>query len=497
MDLAKDGAVDLGGADYGLVRGVLGSAAMSTPLAFAALVVSMTALDVGTALAQDNSSAAGGPLRTMPLADAVAYARTHQPEIRAALARVEQQHLVSKIPGSQWYPLLDATGQLFAMTPNNTTGTYVDPGYMDVPRIGGTAFTTGFSDATFQPYPSTFVGLGVTQELWDFGRIAAQSAAEDALVDVAKQRARIDLLNVTFDVEEAFYAVSASKNILKAADAAVKRSTVHRDLANAGVASGLRPPIELTRADANLKRYELGQLQASSNLVTAQIVYAAAVGVTDAGLDTPEGSMVVPEEPPLGTALEQAAARDPRILQAVAQLKADEERTKAVGAELRPNLWISGTVSGRAGGAPPSQAGESASGGGWVPNVPNWDAGLVFSWPFYDGTVVARKDASKAEEDVRREELALVRFNQTAAIRRAYVAVDLARQAIPKLQAELDAATKNYEQADARFKAGLGTAVELADAENVLTAADIQRAIGDFTLARARAALGRAIAEGF
>ena len=72
----------------------------------------------------------------------------------------------------------------------------------------------------------------------------------------------------------------------------------------------------------------------------------------------------------------------------------------------------------------------------------------------------------------------------------------VARDALPALQHELEAARANYAQADARFKAGLGTSVELADAEALRTDAEIQLALGTFELAKARAAFGRAIAEG-
>ena len=58
----------------------------------------------------------------------------------------------------------------------------------------------------------------------------------------------------------------------------------------------------------------------------------------------------------------------------------------------------------------------------------------------------------------------------------------------------MEAAVANYAQADARFKAGLGTSVELADAEALRTEAEIQLALGKFDLARARAQLGRVIA---
>jgi outer membrane protein TolC len=89
----------------------------------------------------------------------------------------------------------------------------------------------------------------------------------------------------------------------------------------------------------------------------------------------------------------------------------------------------------------------------------------------------------------------VAREAQLAAVRQAYVRVEAARSALVALQNGVVAARANYDQADARFRAGIGTAVELADAEAVRTDADIQLAIGRFEVARTRAALGRLIAE--
>jgi outer membrane protein TolC len=72
----------------------------------------------------------------------------------------------------------------------------------------------------------------------------------------------------------------------------------------------------------------------------------------------------------------------------------------------------------------------------------------------------------------------------------------VARDVLPGLQHAVDAAHANYAQADARFRSGLGTSIELADAEAVRTDAEIRLALGQFELARARAAFGRSIAEG-
>jgi len=131
-----------------------------------------------------------------------------------------------------------------------------------------------------------------------------------------------------------------------------------------------------------------------------------------------------------------------------------------------------------------------------LPTVPNWDIGLVFSWPIYDGVVVARGRASEAQESALRDDVVALKQVLSSNVQRAYINVEVARDALPGIEHAVAAAITNYAQADARFKAGLGTAIELADAEALRADSEIQLAIGKFDLAKARASLGRAIAEG-
>jgi outer membrane protein len=452
-----------------------------------------TALLCTPAASADEGPQLATRTRTLTLPEAIAFARVHHPAIRAGLARVQAQKADAYVPRAQWLPTVGVTAQLFGGTANNSTGSYATQSSLDIPRIGG---TRSVSQGTLRPYPSTLVAAGVTQELFDFGRIAAEAAAEDARVDAESQRAREVALDVTFSVEEAYFSVFAAKEVLKASQDAYDRALVHRDLAKAGVGSGLRSPIELTRAEADLGRFDIGRLRARGGLVLAQTVLAAAVGAPDPALDVAEAAPARADMPALTDALDAASARDPRLLAAIAALRAEEQRTTAIGAQLRPRPFLDGhDLRTRRRGAAFGQR-RAAAGAGWLPNVPNWDVGVVLGWPIFEGTIQARRDASRAREEVRRDEVAGVQQEQVAAIRRAYAAVDVARAVLPGLERAVEAAHANYAQADARFRAGLGTSVELADAEALSTEAEIQVALGQFEIARARAAFGRAVAEG-
>lgn len=431
-------------------------------------------------------------LRVMTLGEALAYAHEHQPAILEALARIQTRFAQAEVPAAQWYPKVTATAQLFAMTANNTTATFVAPDSMDVPRIGGTAVT---DTGGLSPYPSTFVGAGLLQEIFDFGRIGAERAAADALVTVERRAADAQRLDVDFGVEESFFAVLAAKGVVRAANEAYARALVHRDLAKRGVDSGLRSPIELTRAEADLARYDVDRVRALGGVAVAQSVLAASIGAPELELDAAARPVQPSDLPTLADALTMAQRRDPGLAAALAELRGAEARTRAIGAELRPDLSLTATVSGRAGGAPATSEPQPA-GDGWVPSVPNWDAGLLFVWPLFDQVVVARREASEADEKERRDEIDVERLQVVARARETYERFQVARSAVVALENAVVAARANWAQADARFRAGIGNAVELADAEAVRTQAEVQLALGEFEMERSRAAFGRAIAEG-
>jgi outer membrane protein TolC len=441
-------------------------------------------------LAGSTARADGPPVRSMTLAEALSFAREHQPAVRAAMARVAAAQEEARVPRAEWLPSVGATLQGYAATANNSTAAYLGSPYVDIPRIGGTKVAIPGSAS---PYASTFVGAGINQEVFDFGRIAARAAAADALLDAVRHRAAAERMDVDFAVEEAYFAVFSAKAVLKASEQAEERARVHRDLAKAGVTAGMRNPVVLTRAEADLARFMIGTERARAGVEVSQSMLAMTVGVPETRLDVSGTPPSTRDMPSLSDAVKEAASRDPYILEAEARVRAEEKNTKAIAAELRPDLALTATVSVRGGGAPSSTAGVNQGFG--YPNVPNYDIGLVLRWPIYNGPTAARERASKAREQVRREELDAVKFARSTAVQQAYLGVSVSKAAIPALERALDAARANYDQAEARFNAGIGDAVELADAEALRTQAEINLIVGRFELARARVTFGRAISE--
>jgi outer membrane protein len=447
---------------------------------------------VGVALAASARAQPSAPSgRAMTLREAIAYARAHQPSLQAARARVEVAREQARLPRAAWAPRVVAGAELVVGTNNNTTASFGGPLGFDVPRIGGTPAN---APAKYAPEPSTLAGVGLRQELYDFGRLSAQAQALDLFSRAAEEDAELADLDLTLFVEESFYAVAGALDVLRASVAAVVRATEHRDWAKARVNAKLAAPVELMRAEADLARFDVERVRAQGAVTSAEAVLAAAIGAPDAAIDTGADDVAYPSAQALDATVRELDHRDPSLRAAKDALDAQRAVTTSIARELRPDLSLSAGVTGRAGGT--AVTGQTTpAGGGWIPDVPNYDAMVVLSWPLFDRTVDVRADTSRRLERVRAAELDAQREKLRGIAAQAYVDLDVARSAVPALQRAVDAATANEAQVAERFRNGLSNAVELADAEALLTDAQIQLAIGQFQLSRSRARVARVAAE--
>lgn len=428
--------------------------------------------------------------RTMTLDEAIAFARTHNPRVVGAHRRAVAAERDAEVPGAQWLPRVGAMAQVVGSTTNNSTATLLGTGTVDLPRIGATP-VVGSPD--FSPHPSTAAAIGVRQQLYDFGRVGVERAAADLVSAVERYRAAGSALDVDLAVRRSYFAVLAADAIADASRAAFERAASHRDLARANVRSGMRPPIEQTRAEADVARYEAAMMRASATVHVTRIAFADVVGVEDEELAPASAVFDAPALPPLAALLERVR-RTPLAMEGEARVEAQRAETRRLSAQTRPTLWATAAVSGRAGGADPS-SGPNPYGGGWLPTVPNYGGGVVLTWPIVEPTWDRRAEASRARELAMTSEAEVAVRAQRALIRTSYAEALVARETLGAAERGAEAARANWDQAEHRFGVGLGTSTELADAQALRAEAEIQLAVARFQMASATAAVMRASAE--
>jgi len=178
-------------------------------------------------------------------------------------------------------------------------------------------------------------------------------------------------------------------------------------------------------------------------------------------------------------------------LAAVAEVKA---RENALNRSYFPRLYLQGASYARGTGIQADgRTGGAASGLG--PNIQNWALGASITFPVFDFfSIRARK-----EIEVHNERSATARYDQTlqdvtGQIAKAKAVLDGARRVAENTPIQLSAARATEQQATTRYKAGLSNITEVAEAQRLLTQAEI-----DDSLARLgvwSAWLGVAAAEG-
>ena len=166
----------------------------------------------------------------------------------------------------------------------------------------------------------------------------------------------------------------------------------------------------------------------------------------------------------------------------------------AIAAEARPNLVLTTTFSGRAGMATPS-SGSSSDRYGPLPNVPELGRGSGAAAAHLRSGVAGATAGSCSQRGGCPGESRSGHSAGNGRIQDAYVSLQVSQAGLLSLSRALEASLANYAQAEARFKAGLATAVELADAEALRTDAEIQLAVGQFDASRAQARLTRLMSD--
>jgi len=153
-----------------------------------------------------------------------------------------------------------------------------------------------------------------------------------------------------------------------------------------------------------------------------------------------------------------------------------------------PGLYARGT-----GIQPDGRTGGAASGLG--PNIQNWALGASITFPAFDWFSIR----AKKEIEVHNERSATANYDQTlqdinGGIEKAKAVLEGARRVAQNTPIQLEAARTTEQQATARYKAGLGNIVEVAEAQRLLTQAEIDNSLAQLGIWRAM--LGVAAAEG-
>lgn len=322
-------------------------------------------------------------------------------------------------------------------------------------------------------------GGTLTQLITDFGRTSALVGSANQTALAQDQIATLTRAQVRLNVREAFYSVLGAQSVLRAAQAALaNRQLISRQL-NALAQSELRSTLDVNFAKVLESEAELAVVRAQSLDSQARSRLATAIGSQSAVMQALVDVSQSPQPLPL-TAEDlqaQALAQRADLNASMAEQRSAEDFAKAEKRLQYPTLSVLGT----AGHVPfhDHTLHDDYAAAGFNLSIPVFNSGL-----FHARQVEAQLEAQARGRDVQQAKLQVTQEVRDAWFRtdEAYRSIDVSARLVAQSREALRLAQD-------RYNAGLGSIVELNEAQLNETSAEITAADANYTYLSRRAEL--------
>lgn len=315
-------------------------------------------------------------------------------------------------------------------------------------------------------FPRAAGGATVGQLITDFGHTSNLVASARFSAKVADQNALATRQQILLALNQAFFNVLQAQAVLRVADQTVANRQVVVDQVEALAKSALKSDLDLSFAQVNLAQAKLLLLDAQNNQKAAQAGLAALLGYV-----TPQEFDVVDEPgapiaPPanLNELVQQAEDSRPELQAAHYQYESAESQRNAERDLLFPTVSALGAV----GGAPVRDDRLTS----WYGAV-----GVNVEIPVFNGFLFS---ARAKEADLRAqaidERLLDLRNSIARDVRTSWLNANTAYDRLDVTNQLLKQANLALDLAQTRYKLGLGSIVELSQAQLQQTQAEIAQA---------------------
>lgn len=427
-------------------------------------------------LAQDTRAA-------LTLPAAVETALQNYPAIRATQAQADAAAVGVDLARTALQPKVDFLWQQNIASRNNVFGLLLPQSTL--PSIPGPVLGT----ADFASALGSATGVLLSWEPWDFGQRRASVALAQSVSKQAQAQIAVTRLDVAATAADAFLAVLASEQAVRAVQANVERMEIFANAVRVLVENQLRPGADASRTEAELAAARSQLIQAQQTAALARATLAEAIGQAGATLtiDAEALQELPPEPPPAVTDI----ARHPFLLAQQSTLDLVQARQHVLERSYYPKFNWQTAVFARGSGAFLDKQIKYTR--GFYPDTANWATGL--SLTFSPTEIFSLRAKKRAEAFNFNAEQA--RYEQTtqrlkAEDARAKVRLEAARKLAANAPLQLEAAQETELRIRARYQAELATVTEVAEAQRLFAQADVENALAKLSVWRALLAQAKA-----
>jgi TolC family type I secretion outer membrane protein len=417
--------------------------------------------------AQATQPAGAKDPNVLTLDEALQIALDNHPNLKAARERIGAQEAVVGQQMAAYYPTLN-----FNNTYRTTQTQELNPSRPSDNRAA-----------------DTFISEGrVNYTIYNFGKRegAVEAARETLSATGFNYKTTVDA--VILGVKQSYYVLLGSQAIVKVREETVKNRELLVKQARGFYEVGTRAKIDVVRAESNLFNAEADLIAAQNAVKVAWVTLKNALGLRElAERPLVEEAVMTTIPYTLEQARELAYTNRPELKSFEAQRRAQDQNIATARRGHLPDIIFDAAYGRR---------NDSDSGFNTFPLQPAWSVGLNLNIPIFDGFRTTNRVEEtlrtyhliRAQEEAQRQQVALD-------VESAYLRLVELQERIKANEAAAGAAKENLDLANGRYQVGVGSIIEVTDAQTLYTDAQTTyiRALYDYKIADAQ--LVRAIGQ--
>jgi outer membrane protein len=313
-------------------------------------------------------------------------------------------------------------------------------------------------------FPRAAAGVTVSQLITDFGRTTNLLGGSQFRAKAEDKNAAATAADILLAVDQAFYNSLETKELVTVAQQTVNARQASVDKIQALTSAKLKSDVDLSFAKVDLARAKLLLLEAQNNYQSSLASLSAILGYEDQQnfqlID--ESKQLTPPAPDVQPLIAQALQQRPEIAALQFQVQASAKNASAEHDLWRPTISALGVT-----GIAPVRDDHI---------TPNWygAVGANVNIPLFNGFLYsARAKAADLETEAKRQRLMNLRNDLARDVRIAWEQTKQAYERLAVTQLLQEQANLALDLAQQRYNLGLGSIVELSQAELGKTEADI------------------------
>jgi outer membrane protein len=265
---------------------------------------------------------------------------------------------------------------------------------------------------------------------------------------------------VILNVKQAYFGILQAKRNRDVSADTLKQFQQHLDQAKGFYEVGTKPKFDVTQAEANLSNAKLNLIKAENALKLAVVTLNNAMGVPAVPEYTIEDNLSFKKYSiTFEDALAKAYKERPDLMSIVAKREAAGKSVDLANTGYYPVLT---------GNAAYSWSGEK------FPLDNGWNVGAALTFPLFSGFLTKYQvDEAKANLNVLKANEESLRQSIFSDVQQAYINLKQAEESIPTAELGVKQAQENFEIATGRYGAGVGSSLDVTDAEVLLSNAKL------------------------